>query len=104
MSKLPAAPAEVPVQSDLSVLAPFFREAVERVVADMKAWGYTPQVFETMRTNERQAFLYGARASAPGPVGGEAAGTAAGGAAAGSSIRVALAAGAAQEAALLICK
>ena len=62
MSKLPtlpAAPAEVPVQSDLSVLAPFFREAVERVVADMTAWGYTPQVFETMRTEERQAFLYG---------------------------------------------
>ena len=41
MSKLPLPPAEVPVQSDLSVLAPFFREAVERVVADMKAWGYT---------------------------------------------------------------
>ena len=59
MSKLPAAPAEVPVQSDTSLLAPFFREAVERVVADMKAWGYTPQIFETMRTNERQAFLYG---------------------------------------------
>ena len=59
MSTLPLPPAEVPVQSDMTLLAPFFREAVERVVADMKAWGYTPQVFETMRTNERQAFLYG---------------------------------------------
>ena len=58
-SKLPLPPAEVPVQSDMALLAPFFREAVERVVEDMKAWGYTPQVFETMRTNERQAFLHG---------------------------------------------
>lgn len=59
MSKLPLPPREVPVQSSMDGLAPFFREAVERVVADLKAWDYTPQVFETMRTTERQAFLYG---------------------------------------------
>lgn len=59
MSKLPLPPAEVPVQSSMDGLAPFFREAVERVVADLKAWDYTPRVFETLRTTERQAFLYG---------------------------------------------
>jgi len=59
VSKLPLPPAEVPVQSDIALLAPFFREAVKRVVEDMKAWGYTPQVFETMRTADRQAFLHG---------------------------------------------
>ena len=30
-TKLPLPPAEVPVQSDMALLAPFFREAVERV-------------------------------------------------------------------------
>lgn len=57
--KLPLPPAEVPVQSDMSLLAPRFREAVGRVIADMRVWEYTPVVFETLRTNERQAFLYG---------------------------------------------
>jgi len=56
---LPKPPREVPVQSSMDGLAPFFREAVERVVADLKAWDYTPQVFETLRTTERQQFLYG---------------------------------------------
>jgi hypothetical protein len=56
---LPLPPGEVPVQSDTAVLAPRFRDAVARVVDDMRAWGYTPLVFEALRTNERQAFLHG---------------------------------------------
>ena len=57
--KLPLPPAEVPVQSNMDGLAPRFRDAVDRVIADMRAWGYTPLVFETLRTNARQSFLYG---------------------------------------------
>lgn len=56
---LPRPPIEVPVTNTTTVLAPQFRAAVERVLADMVAWGYTPRVFETLRTDERQAFLYG---------------------------------------------
>lgn len=58
-NKLPLPPAEVPVQSDSTLLAPRFRDAVARVIEDMRAWGYTPIVFETLRTTERQAFLHG---------------------------------------------
>lgn len=56
---LPKPPREVPVQSSLKDLAPKFREALERTVADMKALGHKPRIFETLRTKERQDFLYG---------------------------------------------
>lgn len=56
---LPKPPREVPVTSTTTLLAPRFRAAVQRVLDDMIAWGYTPMVFETHRTDERQAFLYG---------------------------------------------
>lgn len=59
MTRLPAPPAEVPVESSLHVLAPRFREAVQRVCADLVAWGYTPRVFETLRSDARQQFLHG---------------------------------------------
>ena len=59
MTRLPAPPAEVPVQRSLDGLAPKFRAAVERVVAQMEADGHDPWVFETLRTEARQSFLHG---------------------------------------------
>lgn len=56
---LPRPPIEVPVTNTTTVLAPKFRDTVLRVVRDMEAWGYTPRVFETLRTDARQEFLYG---------------------------------------------
>lgn len=56
---LPRPPAEVPVESSVHLLAPRFREAVGRVVADLRAWTYNPLVFETLRSDARQSFLYG---------------------------------------------
>jgi hypothetical protein len=58
MAPLPAPPAEVPVESSLQALAPRFREALGRVCADLTAWGYAPRVFETLRTDARQRFLF----------------------------------------------
>lgn len=52
-------PAEVPVVRDVSVLAPRFRSAIDRVLATMRGLGLDPIVTETLRTHERQAFLYG---------------------------------------------
>ena len=40
-------------------LAPRFREAVERVLERMRADGHDPLVFETLRTEQRQQFIYG---------------------------------------------
>jgi hypothetical protein len=56
---LPAPPAEVPVDDRLDRLAPAFRAAVGRVCADLRAWGYTPRIFETARTDARQRYLHG---------------------------------------------
>ncbi len=47
------------MEASLVHLAPRFREAVGRVCADLTAWGYSPRVFETLRTDARQQFLYG---------------------------------------------
>lgn len=52
---LPLPPAEVPRQSSLERLAPAFRRAVEAVLLDVEK----ERVYETLRTNERQAYLYG---------------------------------------------
>lgn len=46
-------------QSDLNLLVPYFRERVERVFAAMRARGFDPVAFETLRTQERQTWLYG---------------------------------------------
>lgn len=56
---LPKPPSEVPRQSSLDPLAPKFRAAVEHVIADMQRQGWRVRVFETVRTNERQEYLYG---------------------------------------------
>jgi hypothetical protein len=56
---LPKPPAEVPVQSGTGGLAPKVQEAVERVLSRMRAEGFNPRLFETLRTAERQDFLFG---------------------------------------------
>lgn len=57
--KLPPPPRAVPVCRDLAVLAPRFRVAVVRMLERMTARGLDPVVSETLRTSERQRFLYG---------------------------------------------
>lgn len=52
-------PAEVKVQSGLKDLAPAFRLALVSTVSDMKSLGHRPRIFETLRTKERQAHIYG---------------------------------------------
>lgn len=52
-------PREVAPVRDMAVLAPKFRSAIERVMATMEGLGFTPMVVETLRTDERQRFLYG---------------------------------------------
>jgi peptidoglycan L-alanyl-D-glutamate endopeptidase CwlK len=59
VAKLPKPPREVPACCALDVLAPRFRAAVERMLVAMREAGYTPRVAETLRTPERQSFLYG---------------------------------------------
>lgn len=58
-TKLPAPPKEVPVNRDVLTLAPKFRAAVEELLMRHRAYGHDPIVFETLRTEERQRFIYG---------------------------------------------
>lgn len=57
--KLPLPPAEVPANRSPSVLAPKFRDAMQRVFARLRAEGEDPTFDETLRTNERERFLHG---------------------------------------------
>jgi len=59
MAKLPMPPPEVPRQDSLDGLAPKFRTALEAIIRDVEAEGWQVRVFETIRTNERQEYLYG---------------------------------------------
>jgi peptidoglycan L-alanyl-D-glutamate endopeptidase CwlK len=52
-------PPEVPVNSSLDGLAPKVRGAALRIVARMQEQGFAVRIFETLRTAERQSFLYG---------------------------------------------
>lgn len=52
-------PKEIPVCRDLSVLAPGFRAKVEQLLRNMAARGLPCLVVETLRTDERQRFLFG---------------------------------------------
>lgn len=52
-------PPEVPRVSTLDDLAPGFRRKLEAILEDMRAASYDPIVYETLRTSERQQFLYG---------------------------------------------
>lgn len=58
-SRFGTIPDEPPRQSSVVGLAPKFRRAVEAIVDEMQEKGYKVRVFETLRSNERQAFLYG---------------------------------------------
>lgn len=58
MPKFGTVPAEVPVERSMDVLAPAFAEAVRKMMIRL-AGGLEERVFETLRTEERQAFLYG---------------------------------------------
>jgi len=55
MMVLPPPPAEVPRIWTLDRLAPRFRDAVEAILVDVQK----ERVFETLRSDERQRFLYG---------------------------------------------
>lgn len=60
MSPLPLPPADAPPRIDtLDGLAPRFREALELLLADMRHAGHAVKVFETLRTNRRQEYLFG---------------------------------------------
>lgn len=54
-----APPAEVACCDDLAQLAPQFRFAIERLLERLEAQGFKARIAETIRTNERQAYLYG---------------------------------------------
>lgn len=54
-----AVPPEPPMERSLDVLAPAFRRKLEIVLANLEHAGLQPEVNETLRTNERQSWLYG---------------------------------------------
>lgn len=59
MTRLPRAPKEVPLDRSTDQLAPAFRAALFKVVALLRDDGHDPTIIETLRTQERQSFLYG---------------------------------------------
>lgn len=60
MAKFGIVPPEVPVERSLAVCAPLFRDAVEQMLRELEAThDYQFLGFETLRTPERQRFLYG---------------------------------------------
>lgn len=52
-------PKEVPVNRSLADLAPAVRKAAERVLAGMKEDGFKCIQFDTLRTADRQSYLFG---------------------------------------------
>ena len=54
-----AVPDTVRAMRDLDALAPRFRTSLERVLGTLRGLGLTPHVVETLRTTERQTYLYG---------------------------------------------
>lgn len=56
---LPKPPREVAVEHSLEPLAPRFRDAVERVLERMQEAGFQAVVAESIRSNEREEYLYG---------------------------------------------
>ncbi|MBK8250685.1 MAG: flagellar hook-length control protein FliK [Gemmatimonadetes bacterium] len=73
---VPALPVVTPISAPLAarnesrdVLVPEFRGRLERVITRMEQeYGYTVEVIETGRTQERQDALYAQGRTAPGPV------------------------------------
>lgn len=58
-ARLPKPPVEVPSVNSPSVLAPRFRDAVQRMFAELRRAGFDPVIAESMRSAARQRFLYG---------------------------------------------
>ena len=58
MPKFGRVPDEIPVERRLTVCAPAFCAAVEAMLASLSG-GREEWAFETLRTDDRQAFLYG---------------------------------------------
>lgn len=52
-------PAEIPACTDVTRLAPQFRAALERLLDRLEAQGFKARIAETIRTAERQEYLYG---------------------------------------------
>lgn len=52
-------PPEPPVCRDVGLLAPGFYAKLRLLIAKMKVKGWNPVITETVRTPERQAWLYG---------------------------------------------
>lgn len=57
--KLPPPPDEVPRLSAIEHLAPRFAEKVEAVCELLRAQTWPPLIYETLRTDARQQWLYG---------------------------------------------
>lgn len=55
-------------QSDLGVLHPVVRDAVERVIAQLQAEQIPFQVFEAYRSPQRQRMLFAQGRTAPGDI------------------------------------
>lgn len=56
---MPTLPLEPPRKSDLSLLVDYFADRVRRVIAALEARGFDPVPWETLRSQERQDWLYG---------------------------------------------
>ncbi len=50
---------EPPRQNSLDLLEPYVQERVERIFAQMQAKGFDPIAYETLRSPERQRWLFG---------------------------------------------
>ena len=59
MPKFGVVPPEVPVTGDVTLLAPKMQVAVAAILAGMTKAGFNAKAFETMRSDERQKFLFG---------------------------------------------
>ena len=56
---LPAPPPEIPVYRSLAGLAPGFADRLQRLLIAMRADGLNPMIAETLRSDDRQRWLYG---------------------------------------------
>lgn len=56
---LPKPPAEVKAINSPSVLAPRFRDALQRMFIELRKAGFDPIIDESFRSDARQRFLYG---------------------------------------------
>lgn len=59
MTHLPKPPTEIAAVHSTEGLAPKFRDALAAMLLDLTEHGWMPILRETLRSNERAAFLYG---------------------------------------------